>query len=285
MTTHTRGLFEALEDIHRRPAPFSAYTAPLLWTDEHIAHQMLAFHLDPESAPASRPHAFIHRSAAWITRHFDLGSGARVADFGCGPGLYTSRLAAAGARVTGIDFSPVSIAHARRQADRQGLAIDYIQANYLEWQPTGSFDLITLIYCDLCPLAPEQRRNLLITMRDALAEGGSILLDVFTMAAFAGRQESAEHGRNLMNGFWAAGDYWGFRDTFKYQEQQVVLDRYTIVEPGRTRTVFNWLQYFTPEQLKEEFASCGLMVTERYADVAGAPFAGGEVLAVVARRA
>jgi 2-polyprenyl-3-methyl-5-hydroxy-6-metoxy-1,4-benzoquinol methylase len=34
-----------------------------------------------------------------------------IADFGCGPGLYTEKLAERGATVTGIDFSENSIRH------------------------------------------------------------------------------------------------------------------------------------------------------------------------------
>lgn len=285
MTNLTFDLYGSLQEIHARPAPFSKYTADVLWSDEHIARNMLAFHLDPDSAPASRPHDFIDRSAAWIADRFELASGKKVADFGCGPGLYTKPWAKLGAQVTGIDISPVSIAHAKQQSLTEGLDINYVEANYLHYQPTGLFDLITLIYCDLCPLSPEQRRHLLTTFREALADGGSILLDVFTMQAYEGRSEASDHGQRLMHGFWAPGDYWGFLDTFKYDEQQVVLDKYTIVEPHQTRTVYNWLQYFTLEQLKTEFAQCGLEVVEVFSDVSGSPHGEGEHVAVVAQKA
>ena len=35
----------------------------MLWDDDHISERMLGFHLDPTAEPASRPHAFIERSA------------------------------------------------------------------------------------------------------------------------------------------------------------------------------------------------------------------------------
>jgi hypothetical protein len=87
-----------------------------------------------------------------------------------------------------------------------------------------------------------------------------------------------------MAGFWAPGDYWGFHDTFKYDDEKVVLDKYTIVEPHRTRSVFNWMQYFSEEDLSEEFERCGLRIVERFADVAGAPFDEGGLMTVVARK-
>jgi len=117
-------MFEQLEEINSRPAPFSVNTTDVLWTDRHTSARMLSFHLDPKLDLSSRNHAFIDRSASWITSRFGLVEGVRVADFGCGPGLYTTRLARTGARVTGIDFSERSIGHARAAAREAGLSID-----------------------------------------------------------------------------------------------------------------------------------------------------------------
>jgi SAM-dependent methyltransferase len=284
MNNQTTRLFDELTEIHRRPEPFETYTAKELWDDEHISQNMLAFHLNPEAEPASRPHAFIQRSAEWIIDRFSLAKGRRVADFGCGPGLYASRFAAAGAAVTGIDFSRRSINHAVQEADERSLAIEYVLGDYLDFRSDQKFELITLVYCDLCALSTDQRRQLLTNFRNLLADGGSILLDVFSHQAYAARQEPADHGFQLMDGFWAPGDYWGFHNTFKYDEAQVVLDKYSIVEPQRTRSVYNWLQYFSPETLAEEFERCGLRIVERYADVAGLPYANGDVFAVVAQK-
>lgn len=67
----------------------------------------------------------------------------RLTDFGCGPGLYANRMAEAGASVTGIDISPVSIAHAKGQAKLKGQDIEYIEANYLEHQASATGDSST----------------------------------------------------------------------------------------------------------------------------------------------
>ncbi|MCP5115997.1 MAG: class I SAM-dependent methyltransferase, partial [bacterium] len=66
--------------------------------------------------------------------------------------------------------------------------------------------------------------------------------------------------------------YYGFLNTFKYDDEKVILDKYTIVEAGRTRTVYNWLQYFSPEVVQKEFEEAGFTVQSKYADVAGSTF-------------
>ena len=74
-------------------------------------------------------------------------------------------------------------------------------------------------------------------------------------------------------------------NTFKYESEKVVLDKYTIVEASRTRIVYNWLQYFSPEALEREFAESGLAVEKRYSDVAGSPFdSESKEFAVAAKR-
>ena len=77
-----------------------------------------------------------------------------------------------------------------------------------------------------------------------------MLLDVYSLAAFAAQKEQAICEVDLMDGFWSPDRYYGFLNTFKYDEERLVLDKYTIVEESRTRTVYNWLQYFSPEALE-----------------------------------
>jgi len=77
---------------------------------------------------------------------------------------------------------------------------------------------------------------------------------------------------NQLNGFWSSNNYYGFLNTFKYDDEKVVVDKYTIVESERTRTIYNWLQYFTPEDLEREFKEAGLSIRGLYSDVAGTPY-------------
>ena len=265
-------IFESLEAINTRPAPFSSYTADELWTDAHTAENMLSFHLDPEADIASRNAAFVRRSVDWIASRFDIGKETRIIDFGCGPGLYAMNLARRQGRVTGIDFSGRSIDHAKRAAADAGVNVRYVQQNYLAFETGDRFDLAMMIMCDFCALSPAQRKRMLEKIRTMLLPGGAVLLDVYSLNAFDSRTEAAVYHKNLLDGFWSPEKYYGFVNTFKYDEEKVILDKYTIIEATRIRTIFNWLQYFSPEALEKEFEACGLAVESRYRDVAGAPY-------------
>ena len=279
-------LFSDLEWINERPKPFEFYTASELWTDEHTSAQMLAFHLNENVDLSSRKTAFIDKSVEWLASRLGIATGARVADFGCGPGLYASRLAKRGADVTGIDFSARSIEYAKNQARATGLGINYLNQNYLDFTTDNRFDVVLMIMCDFCALSPAQREIMLTKFRSILKPSGRVVLDVYSLTAFEQRAESSRYEMNLLNGFWSPEPYYGFLNTFKYEEEKVTLDKYTIVGRAKTRSVYNWLQYFSVESLNKEFREAGLAIAEVYSDVAGKPYdAEASEFAVIANKA
>jgi len=265
-------MFEDLEKINERPEPFQFYTASDLWTDEHTSKQMLSFHLNEDIDVSSRNAEFINRSVEWIATEFNIGRGSKIADFGCGPGLYAARLAKRGAKVNGIDFSKRSIEYAKEAATCEQLNISYVNQNYLEFETEDRFDLVLMIMCDFCALSPTQRKGILRKFHKVLKPNGSVLLDVYSLSAFEQREESATYEVNQLSGFWSPNKYYGFLNTFKFAEEKVVLDKHTIIESERTRQVYNWLQYFAPEDLESEFVETGFFVKGIYSDVAGNPY-------------
>ncbi len=265
-------MFEGLESINTRPKPFEFYTASDLWTDDHTSKKMLSFHLNEDIDVSSRCAAFIDRSVEWIVSHFNVGAGTKIADFGCGPGLYAARLSQRRADVTGVDFSKRSIQHAQEVASSKGLSIQYVNQNYLEFESDDRFQIMLLIMCDFCALSPNQRRQMLSKFHALLEPNGSVLLDVYSLTAFEQREETAKYEADLLDGFWSPDKYYGFLNTFKYEEEKVILDKFTIVEAAHTRTVYNWLQYFTPETLEKELVECGFTVEKIYSNVAGSPY-------------
>jgi SAM-dependent methyltransferase len=250
-------LYDELSALDRRPEPFTVYTADVLWTEPHLAGQMLAFHLNQDTPLASRPIGSIDAVVDWIDETVGF-EGKRVLDMGCGPGLYAARYAERGGKVTGLDFSANSIAYARENTR----AVEYAVADYLKDPLPSGWDLVTLIYCDLCVLSPDQRARVLGKIRAALAPGGTFIFDVMALEAFEAVEENTAFGPRYMGGFWAAGDYVAFHHTFRYEAQHLSLDQYTIVEPHRTWQVFNWMQYFDASAIGAELEEGGFRIKE-----------------------
>lgn len=86
-------MYKELLEINKKPKPFEYYTARDLWTDEHTSQKMLEYHLNESIDVSSRNVNFIDKSVEWIIDHFNLNQKTNLIDFGCGPGLYSSRFA------------------------------------------------------------------------------------------------------------------------------------------------------------------------------------------------
>lgn len=71
--------------------------------------------------------------------------GAKALDYACGDGLYTFRMAEAGADAVGIDISPVSVSNAAKQAQQRGVSarFEVMDCERLEF-PDKCFDLINV---------------------------------------------------------------------------------------------------------------------------------------------
>jgi len=265
-------MFDEIKEINLKPKPFEFYTADELWTNEHTAHVMLEYHLNENLDISSRNKAFIERSVEWISEYFNVGENFAIADFGCGPGLYTTRFAQKGALVTGIDFSKNSLAYAKQIAKQHNLKINYVNTNYLNFETAEKYDLITMIMCDFCALSPEKRAILLQKFSSLLKQNGSILLDVYSINSFNQKTESAMYECNHLNNFWSPDEYYCFISSFKYENEKVSLDKYTIIEKNKKRIIYNWLQHYSKESLKNELESTGFTIKDYFANVAGDKF-------------
>ncbi len=279
-------MFDLIEKINERPVPFEFYTAEELWTNNHTSKQMLAYHLNGAIDVSSRNANFIENSVEWIIRYFKLDGNSCVADFGCGPGLYANKLSKCGANITGIDFSERSINYADKYAKENNLNANYVRCNYLEYNTDKKYDLIIMIMCDFCALSFEQRKTMLEKYYSLLKTGGKLLLDVYSYKAFAKREELAIYEPNQLAGFWSPNKYYGFVNIFKYDQEKVILNKYSIVEENLPiKTVYNWLEYFDKEKLANELTLAGFEIDNFFGNVAGSKFnPQNDEFAVVAKK-
>ena len=119
-----------------------------------------------ESFLGERPSPFLARELERILR---LVPGRRSLDVACGEGRNSIFLARHGFRVTGLDISDAGIAKGERQAQAEGLAIDFCRVDLDNWQSREQYDLIINFNFLLRSLIPEEVR--------ALSPGGLLLFD------------------------------------------------------------------------------------------------------------
>lgn len=119
-----------------------------------------------------------------IVERLGLEPGARVLDVACGHGRHALRLAQRGLRVTGIDASESSLAHARLAAADAGVEIEYVQGDMRELPWADEFDAAINLYTAFGYFAEESEdERALQAVARALRPDGSFLIDTFNPTA------------------------------------------------------------------------------------------------------
>lgn len=264
-----------------RPLPYEE-GAPL-WTDPHIAKGMLETHLSPDTDLASFRPETVKAICSFLPARMGLEPGARIADLGCGPGLYCRTLAERGYRMTGIDWSENSVRYARESC--AGLPAAFRCASYLTPFGEGEFDAALLVYEDFGVLSPGNRRTLLHNIRRALKPGGAFALDVSSRAAFERRRaEAAPTWEAAEEGFWRPHPYVTLSRTFFYPEIPASCDFHAVLD-GDAAFYRVWQTYYAPETLKAELRAGGFEVSALFSSLKGDPCApDAPVLAALCRR-
>lgn len=92
----------------------------------------------PEELPWHRetPPALLEKAVAG---HPEKG---KALDIGCGAGTFSVYLAKQGFDVTGVDFVEKALGFARERAKREGVKVNFVKSDILQWDPPGKFDLI-----------------------------------------------------------------------------------------------------------------------------------------------
>lgn len=274
-------VFKALLNGLKRPTLYEKGKLKL-WEDPHISKGMLEAHLSPNHDAATRKHAFIDASVEWLKVIAPPEQFPRLIDFGCGPGMYTSRLAQMGYEVTGVDISERSILYAKEQSEISGKKIDYRVMNYLMFDEPEAYDMAILIYCDYGALSDVERTQILRNAYRALTPGGKLIFDVFTPVQYSGTTENQAIEVYETGGFYKAEPHLCLFSHLCYGEN-VWLDQYVLIDhQDQVDTINVWDTTFTLESLTNEVEAAGFKVVAQFSDVAGKPYsADSETLCVV----
>lgn len=248
-----------------KPEVYAPGTA-LMWVDEYISTQLLETHLSQDIELASRKDSTIAFTVDWILQKVP-GDGLKVLDLGCGPGLYTEKLAERGHTVTGMDFSSNSIRYAKGSASKKELDITYIRKNYLELEEESRYDLILLIFTDFGVLTPDHRDVLLSNIYRALKPGGTFIFDVLNENSEL-KDSVSKDWELSSHGFWRNTPYLAIAESFYYEEQKVTLNQHIVIEEnGGTEVYRFWIHTYTHAELEKIISSAGFTTTECYDNV------------------
>jgi methyl halide transferase len=126
-----------------------------------------------------------------------LDSGAlqpcRIVVPGCGGGWELAELARRGFEVVGIDYTAAAVERARAYCAQQGVAVDVVQQDVLNYQPARPFDAIYEQTC-WCALHPEHWRAYAAQLQAWLSPGASLWALFLQMLRPAASEEGQIQG-------------------------------------------------------------------------------------------
>ena len=264
-----------------RPEPFAPSAS--IWTNPHIARQMLAAHLSPDTDAASYKPETIAAICAHLPQAMGLSKGAAIVDLGCGPGLYAKELTGHGYTVTGIDLSENSIRYAREL--NEGRQAVFVNSSYVQPFGENCFDAAVMISKDYGVLPPQCRRTLLNNVHTALKPGGYFALDLHSLFDFAQRQKNAApYWEAAESGFWRSHPYVALSKTYFYPGLSVSCDLHAVLD-GEFTAYHVWQTYFSAETIRQELEQNGFAVKGVWANLKGEPLQeDSPVLGVLCRK-
>ena len=226
---------QALWRIYRRTQPPVPWRdgANLPWDDPLFSERMLREHLDQSHGAASRQQPELLRQVDWLWTHLDLRPGCQILDITCGPGLYAVELARRGALVTGIDFSPASIRHARALAAEQGVddRCRFIQADVrtaLPDQAGLAFDAALFLYGQLAVFTRAEAAQLLQGAAAALRVGGRLAIELLDFERID--KSSSTWWFTDNTGLWGDTPFLNLGERTWDEEQRASIDRFYVIE-------------------------------------------------------
>lgn len=192
--------------------------------------------------------------AALVWRALQLAEGDEVLDVPCGHGRIANRLAARGARVTGLDADAFFLERARTDAAARGVDVEYVQGDMRELPWEERFDAVVNWFTSFGYFDDEGNTAWLASARRTLKPGGRLAIDVHSRDVFM---------RNRMPAavFERDGDLVVDRFAFDVTTGRETTERW-MVRGGNVRKVEYSVRFYTYTELRSLLLASGFTAVE-----------------------
>lgn len=271
---------ENLLNFLETPKPFQTVENNL-WKNERVSDFIFDAHFNNNVYGGSKDEVFIEQAVQFIHSIIYSNSSKSVLDLGCGPGLYSLRIAAKGLDVVGVDFSSRSIEYANKHNFFQNLR--YFENDILHFKMNERFDFCLLLFRIYNTFSENDRKRLLQNIRQHLNTDGYFLLDVPSEQLF-----SLENNLNIWNydlDFKYSSEKWAHLYSKIIYPNKLVLNRSIYIFNDKQLLFYDWVQFFSVSEIKKELINSGFKIVSVYNDINGGDFtSSSENIAVLCQK-
>lgn len=283
-------LTQALWKLYNRPERPTPWKGGgnLPWNEPDFSRRMLREHLDQSHSAASRKDAERAIQLDWLWRTLDLHRDSKVLDATCGPGLYAVELAARGCSVTGVDFGPASVDHARHLAADRGLSerCTFVEQDVRQFDyPIAEYEAALFLYGQLSVFKREETQYLLRQIARALKPGGRLCVELLNPDRLDKTESTWWYTDHT--GLWGDAPFLHLGERFWEAEAQLVIERFQIIhlDSGHLDEVLLCDHAYDIPTMTAMMETAGFEIVEAYPDWANLPlYDSGEWVVYVATK-
>lgn len=233
MQKDKENLSDVLWRIYRRADPPVAWDLDgnLPWNDPAFSERMLAEHLDQSHGAASRTHLERAEMVTWLWKALNLSAGDHILDFTCGPGLFAVDLALNECQVTGIDFSPASIAFARTLVEENNVhdKCEFIEQDVREViLPPNTYDAALFLYGQMAVFCREEAFALLTKIASSLKPGARLVIELLNQDRV--NKKTSTWWFTDDKGLWGDKPFLHLGERYWLAEEQISVERFYVID-------------------------------------------------------
>ena len=188
-----------------------------------------------------------------------------VLDLCCGPGRHSLQLARAGFSVTGVDRTKAYLEKARRQAEKKGLKIEFIQEDMRDFCRANAFDVAINLFTSFGYFEDMgEDKKVVANVHRSLKDKGVFLIDTV--------------GKEVLARIFRERDWYEINDMVVLQERKVCQDwswienRWIMIKDGKIEEHKLSHRLYSAEELATLLKDCGFTAVDAYGDLTGAPY-------------
>lgn len=195
-----------------------------------------------------------------------LPPASHILDLACGQGRHAVELARLGYQVTGLDYSPALLAHARQAAEAAGVTVTWVEGDMrsLPWEAT--FDAVINLTTAFGYFSDDENEGVLRQVAKVLQPGGQFLIETLHRDYVV--REYQQHD-------WYETDegtlVWTLRLFDAVKGRTTVLERYRTPEGDEGERYHN-IRAYTATELHALLRRGGLDPADTWGDWDGDPF-------------
>ncbi|MBN2181843.1 MAG: methyltransferase domain-containing protein [Sedimentisphaerales bacterium] len=203
---------------------------------------------------------------------------AKILDLCCGIGRHSLELARRGYQVVGVDLTEEYLAKARRQAESEGLTVQFVRSDMRRFCQIESFDAVINMFTAFGYFEqPADNKRVLANIRCSLRKGGTLILDTIgkeiLARIFQERDWHEQDGRIFL------------REHKMKQNWSWAENRWIMFENGKVREFRFGHRIYSGVEMMDMLNECGFRSVSIYGDLEGADYDhNAKRLVVIARK-